>query len=121
MSKMTEDEEYQVKVICDDTVYMMFDLDNGNMLAPNGDKIIEIDNLWKFSYKRQLVSETIEGYMRHTVNNFVVKVWYNDTVILDFDTFGAQSKFTIRTFEGFHAGMFQEVLDNYRKLKFNVV
>lgn len=120
--ELSEDAKYGVKVNCDDTVYMMFDLEQGGHLSPKGEEVTEINDLWKFTYKSQLVSEdlieTAQGSYKNIVKNFTIKVWNDDTVILDFDTRGNESKFTVRTYDGTRVGMFLSILESYRREKF---
>lgn len=114
-----ETQEYQMKYLCDEATFMMFDLERGGFLNYHGESVA-IDDLWKFSYKRIPVQETINNGMRNIVSNFFITVMYNDTLILDFEVYGAERKFRVKHVEGFHAGMFLEVLDKYRKTKFGV-
>lgn len=114
-----ETQEYQMKYLCDEVTFMMFDLERGGYLHYHGEEVV-IDDLWKFSYKRVPVEETIENGMRNIVSNFFVKVWYNDTVVFDYEVYGGERKFRVKHVEGFHSGMFLNVLDNYRKNKFGV-
>lgn len=115
-----ETQEYQMKYLCDETTFMMFDLERGGFIHYHGETV-DIDDLWKFSYKRVPVEETIQNGMRNIVSNFFISVHYNDKPILDFEVYGAERKFRVKHVEGFHAGMFLDVLDKYRKSKFQPV
>lgn len=112
-----ETQEYQMKYLCDEVTFMMFDLERGGYLNYHGEEVA-INDLWKFSYKRVPVEESIENGMRNIVSNFFVKVWYNDAIVLNYEVYGAERKFRVKEVTGFHAGMFIEELDKYRKLKF---
>lgn len=114
-----ESQEYQMKYLCDEVTFMLFDLERGGFLHYHGEEVT-IDDLWKFEYKRVPVEETIENGMRNIVSNFFVKVWYNDNLVFDYEVYGAERKFRVKNVEGFHAGMFLNVLDTYRKSKFGV-
>ena len=114
-----DSQEYQMKYLCDEVTFMLFDLERGGFLRYNGEEVI-IDDLWKFSYKRVPVEETIENGMRNIVSNFFVKVWYNDNLVFDYEVYGAERKFRVKHVEGFHSGMFLNVLDTFRKSKFGV-
>lgn len=117
----TEEQRYQVMYICDETVYMLFDLERGEHIPQKVSEPISIDDLWKFQYKRVLVEEFIEDNTKTIISNFFIKVWYNDNVALDFDAYGGEKKFKINKIEGFHASMFLNVLDEYRKKKFGII
>lgn len=112
-----ETQEYQMKYLCDEATFMMFDLERGGFIHYHGETVV-IDDLWKFEYKRVPVEETIQNGMRNIVSNFFINVSYNDKPILDFEVYGAERKFRVKHVEGFHAGMFLDVLDKFRKKKF---
>lgn len=114
----SEIEKYQIMYICDESVFMMFDLERGGFISKSGDNVHSIDDLWKFKYKRVLVESYVVDSIETIISNFYIKVWYNDNIILNFETYGKERKFKLLNIEGFHAGMFLEVLDNYRKSKF---
>lgn len=114
-----EVQEYQMKYICDETTYMMFDLERGGFINYHGDTV-EIDDLFKFSYKRVPVEETLVNDVQTIVSNFFITVWYNDSIILDFEVYGGEKRFRVKHVEGFHAGMFMDQLDKFRKKKFGV-
>lgn len=117
-TEASEVEKYQIMYICDDTVYMMYDLERGNFISKSGAEPVIIDDLWKFQYKRVLVESYVVDSIETIISNFYIKVWYNDSIVLNFETYGKERKFKLLNIEGFHAGMFLEVLDNYRKSKF---
>lgn len=117
MATDKETQEYQMKYLCDETTFMMFDLERGGFIHYHGEKVA-IDDLWAFEYKRVPVEESIQNGMRNIVSNFFITVWYNDKTILDFEVYGAERKFRVKHVEGFHAGMFLDVLDKFRKKKF---
>lgn len=113
-----ETQEYQMKYLCDETTFMMFDLERGGFIHYHGETV-KIDDLWVFEYKRVPVEETIQNGMRNIVSNFFISVHYNDKLILNFEVYGAERKFRVKHVEGFHAGMFLNVLDKFRKNKFH--
>lgn len=115
-----EIQEYQMKYICDETTFMMFDLERGEFITQRGTEDIVIDDLWKFRYKRQVVDSFVVNEVQTIVSNFFITVWYNDNIILDFEVYGGEKKFRVKKVEGFHAGMFLEELDKFRKKKFNI-
>ncbi len=117
MATDKETQEYQMKYLCDETTFMMFDLERGGFIHYHGEKVA-IDDLWAFEYKRVPVEESIQNGMRNIVSNFFITVWYNDRTILDFEVYGGERKFRVKHVEGFHAGMFLDVLDKFRKKKF---
>lgn len=117
ISSSKEDKEYQMKYLCDETTYMMFDLERGGFINYHGE-VIDIDDVWRFSYKRVPVEETLINDVQTIVSNFIVTVWYTDKVILDYEVFGGERKFRVKSVEGFHAGMFLNELDRFRRKKF---
>lgn len=118
MTTDKETKEYQMKYLCDETTFMMFDLERGGFLHYHGDHVT-IDDLWSFEYKRVPVHESIQNGVRNIISNFFVTVKYNDRVIFDYEVYGAERRFKVNMVEGFHTGMFLEVLDTYRKSKFH--
>lgn len=112
-----EQQEYQMKYLCDETTFMMFDLERGGFITTRGARV-DIDDLWAFKYKRLLVEETITNGIKHIVSNFFVEVFYNDEVIFDYEVYGGEKRFRVNKVNGFHAGMFLNELDKFRKLKF---
>lgn len=114
-----ESREYQAKYILDEATFMLFDLERGGFLNYHGETI-QVDDVFKVSYKRVPVSEEIVNGWRNIVSNFFIEATYNDKVVLDYIVYGAEKKFTIKTLEGFHASMFLNVLDSYRKKKFGI-
>ena len=114
-----EAQEYQMKYLCDETTYMMFDLERGRFIKTNGE-LVAIDDLWSFSYTRKLVEETIENGIQNIISNFFVKVMYNDEVVFDYEVYGNERRFKVNKVSGFHTGMFLEELDKFRKSKFDI-
>lgn len=112
-----EAQEYTMKYLCDETIFMMFDLERGGFLNYHGDTV-KIDDVFEFDYKRVPVEEYIVDNMQTIVSNFFITVRYNDNVILDFEAYGAEKRFRVKHVEGFHAGMFINELDKYRARKF---
>lgn len=114
-----ESREYQAKYILDEVTFMLFDLERGGFLNYHGETI-QVDDVFKATYKRVPVSEEIVNGWRNMVSNFFIEVTYNDKMVLDYIVYGSEKKFTIKTLEGFHASMFLNVLDSYRKKKFGI-
>ena len=112
-----EAQEYQMKYLCDEATFMMFDLDRGGFINHHGDTI-NIDDLWSFKYKRITVNDSIVNGIQTLVCNFFISVTYNGNIVLDFEVYGAERRFRVKHVEGFHAGMFLNVLDQFRKSKF---
>ena len=117
ISSSKEDTEYQMKYLCDETTFMLFDLERGGFINYHGDSVA-IDDVWSFTYKRVPVEETIVNNLQTIVSNFFVTVSYNGNLIFDYEVYGGQRKFRVKHVEGFHTGMFLNVLDSYRRRKF---
>lgn len=118
--EVVADKEWQAKYLLDETTFMMFDLERGGHIKRRGEQV-NIDDVFAFTYKRIVISETIENDINTIIiSNFFIKVWYHETIIMDFDVYGNERKFRIKTLEGPHAGLFLNVLDTYRKKMFNV-
>ncbi len=113
-----EQQRYAMMYLCDEAVFMMFDLERGGFLHYHGDTV-KIDDVFEFDYKRVPVEETLVNGVQHVVSNFFITVRYNDGVVLDFECYGGEKKFRVKKVEGFHAGMFLNELDKYRARKFN--
>lgn len=112
-----ETQDYQMKYLCDEATFMMFDLERGGFINYHGDTV-KIDDVFEFDYKRVPVEETLVNNVQHIVSNFFITVRYNDGVVLDFEVYGGERKFRVKKVEGFHAGMFLNELDKYRARKF---
>ncbi|QDJ96548.1 hypothetical protein Xoosp13_362 [Xanthomonas phage Xoo-sp13] len=117
--EVVADKEWQAKYLLDETTFMLFDLERGNHIKQVTEEV-HIDDVFKFTYKRVLVEETIVDGMRNIVSNFFIKVIHNDKIIMDYDVYGADRKFRIKTLEGPQAGLFLNVLDQYRKKLFGI-
>lgn len=117
ISSSKEDTEYQMKYLCDEATFMLFDLERGGFINYHGDSVA-IDDVWSFTYKRVPVEETIVNNIQTIISNFFVTVSYNGNLIFDYEVYGGQRKFRVKQVEGFHTGMFLNVLDAYRRKKF---
>lgn len=114
-----EEKDYAAKYVMDEVTFMLFDLERGKFINHHGDEI-QIDDVFKFSYKRVTVEETLDSNAQTIVSNFFVTVWYNDTVVLKYEVYGGEKKFKVFTLEGFHASMFMNELDKFRMKKFGI-
>lgn len=115
----TEIKEYQMKYVCDETTYMMFDLERGGFLNYHGETV-EINDQWTFSYKRVPVEEILDDVAQTIVSNFFISATSFERVILEFEVYGAERKFRVKNVDGFFAAMFMNELDKYRMMKFGV-
>lgn len=120
-SSSPEDQEFQMKYLCDETTFRMFDLERGGFLNYRGDSV-QIDDLWRFLYKRIPVSESINEStgLKTIVSNFFITVKYNNAMIFDFEVYGAEKRFRVNVVDGFRAAMFLNELDKFRATKFGV-
>lgn len=120
-SSSPEDQEFQMKYLCDETTFRMFDLERGGFLNYRGDSV-QIDDLWRFLYKRIPVSESINEStgLKTIVSNFFITVKYNNAMIFDFEVYGAEKRFRVNVVDGFRAAMFLNELDKFRATKFGL-
>ncbi|WAX21573.1 hypothetical protein [Stenotrophomonas phage RAS14] len=112
-----------IRSLCNEVTYMMFDLENGNHIRPDGSEV-DIDGQWKFKYTAKLLSDTIEetpyGPMKTIVKDFTISVSNADRPVIDFD-FNQQTRgLKVRTIDAFYVSMFLDILDAYRRKMFNV-
>lgn len=117
---MNKNEEYAIKVMLDDITFMLFDLERGTFIKENNEEPIDIGENFAFTYKRELVSETIQGDWKNIVSNFHIKCFKNEKVITSFITYGGTQKFTVYEIEGFMTGVFINKLEEYRKAQFSI-
>lgn len=117
---ITNQQDYAIAVMLDDITAMLFDLDLGNKISQN-EEMLDIGEDFKISYKRDLISETIDEHgTRRIVSNFYVSGYKNDVEFIKYVTWGEERRFTIYTIEGFVTGMFINRLEAYRKSKFMI-
>lgn len=120
---ISDNDKAAVRTLCNEVTYMMFDLENGNHIKPNGDDVV-IDEMWSFKYIAKLLSETIEetprGPVKTIVKTFTISVSHGERIIFDFDFNQQTRNLTIRTIDAFYVSMFLDILDAYRRKMFNV-
>lgn len=119
----TEDDKVLIRSFCNEVTYMMFDLENGNHIRPDGSNV-DIDGVWSFNYGAKLLSDTITetqyGPVKTIVKDFTIKVIYSGRTVLDFD-FNQQTRaLQLRAVDAFYTSMFLDILDAYRRKMFNV-
>lgn len=117
---MDKNQEYAIKVMLDDITFMLFDLERGSHIEQNQETPVDIGENFAFTYKRELVSETIENGWKNIVSNFHITCYKNDVVITSFVTYGGNRKFTLHQLEGFMTGIFIDKLEAFRKQKFSI-
>lgn len=119
MSTISKNDEQAIKVMLDDMTFMLFDLERGNHILSE-DNVRISDNM-SFTYKRNLIEETIdERGWKNITSDFYISGYKDDVQVLKFETRGKLRKFTLYQFDGFLANMLMNELERFRKKKFNI-
>ena len=117
---MSPAEEYAIKVMLDDVTFMLFDLERGGFISQECDVAHDIGDNFAFTYKRELVEETMVNGWEHIISNFHITAFKNDISICKFITRGSDQAFTLYNIEAFVLNMFINRLETYREEMFSI-